>query len=124
MRGLPDEACGILGGRDGRITTVRCMRNVRPGPASYEMDPEEQFQVIKEFRRERQDLAAIFHSHPAGPAYPSGIDVERAYWPGTLFPNYPGAVYLIVSLRERNAPVVKGFTIREGSVQESRLVIE
>lgn len=120
---LPDEACGILGGRGGRIEKVYCMRNARPGPASYEMDPEEQFRVLKDLRQRGLALAGIFHSHPGSPAYPSGIDVDRAYWPGTLFPNYPGAVHLIVSLSERTRPVVKGFTISDGQVAEAEVHI-
>ena len=122
IAGLPDEACGILAGRDGRAERIYCMRNARPGPASYEMDPEEQFRVMKDIREADQVLVAVFHSHTASPAYPSGIDVERAYWPGTLFPNYPEAVYIIVSLADRNAPVVKGYAISDGAVREVTLV--
>ena len=99
------------------------MRNVRPGPVSYEMDPAEQFRVMKDIRQAGQALVGIFHSHTESPAYPSGIDVERAYWPGTLFPNYPEALYVIVSLRERGKPVVKGFAISEGTINEALLQI-
>lgn len=120
---FPNEACGILGGRDGRIEKVYCMRNMRPGPVSYEMDPDEQFRVMKDLRQEGLALAGIFHSHPVSPAYPSGTDVERAYWPGTLFPNYPEAVYVIVSLRDRDRPDVRAFMISEGTVQEALLQI-
>jgi proteasome lid subunit RPN8/RPN11 len=121
---LPNEACGILAGRDGRVEKVYSMRNVRPGPASYEMDPEEQFRVLKDIRQAGLALAGIYHSHTTSPAYPSGIDVERAYWPGTLFPNYPEAVYVIVSFRDRTAPVVKGFAINDGNVTEAPVLIE
>lgn len=119
--GYPHEACGILAGRAGTVERVFCMTNARPGPASYEMDPEEQFRVMKEIREAGLLLVGTFHSHPGGRAYPSGIDVERAYWPGTLFPNYPEAVYVIVSLLDRGKPVVKGFAIDGGSVSEVAL---
>lgn len=124
LAGLPDESCGIMAGRDGRVEKVYCMRNARPGPASYEMDPEEQFRVMKEVRQAGRALTGIFHSHPSSPAYPSGIDVERAYWPGTLFPNYPEARYLIVSLQDPSRPIVRGFSISDGDVTEERLQIE
>ena len=120
---LPNEACGILGGRAGRIEAVYSMGNTRPGPVSYEMDPEEQLGVMKELRQEGLALAAIFHSHPVSAAYPSSIDVERAYWPGTLFPNYPEAVYVIISLRDKNRPDVRAFTISDGKVNEALLRI-
>ena len=121
--GYPDEACGILAGKDGRVERVYCMRNARPGPASYEMDPEEQFRAMKDIRQAGLELLGTFHSHPGGHACPSGIDVERAYWPGTLFPNYPGAVYVIVSLIDRRDPVVKGYLIDSGTVSEVGLKV-
>jgi proteasome lid subunit RPN8/RPN11 len=118
IAGYPDEACGILGGRDGRVERVHCMTNARPGPVSYEMDPEEQFRVMKDLRQECLDLVGIFHSHPGGRAYPSAIDVEQAYWPGTNVQNYPDAVYVIVSLMDGEAPAVRGFSIVDGKVNE------
>lgn len=122
IAGLPDEACGILAGKDDRVEKVYCMRNVRPGPVSYEMDPEEQFRVLKEVRQAGLALAGIFHSHTTSPPYPSGIDVQQAYWPGTLFPNYPEAVYVIVSLLDRSRPEARGFRISNGTVTEVELV--
>lgn len=123
IAGLPNEACGILAGRNGTVQKVYRMRNARPGPASYEMDPEEQLLVMKDIRRAGLALAGIYHSHPFSPAYPSGIDVERAYWPGTLFPNYPEAVYVIVSLLDRAVPAMKGYTISDGKVSEAPIRI-
>ncbi len=119
----PNEACGILAGKLGRVGRVYCMTNARPGPASYEMDPEEQFRVMRDIRLADLEMLGTFHSHPGGQAYPSGIDVERAYWPGTLFPNYPDVVYVIVSLIDRQNPVVKGFSIDSGTVSEVGLEV-
>ncbi len=123
IAGYPNEACGILGGKVGRVERVFCMTNARPGPVSYEMDPEEQFRVMKDIRNAGLEMAGTFHSHPGGQAVPSSIDVERAYWPGTLFPNYPDAVYVIVSLIDRAKPVVKGYSIDNGTVSEVRLAV-
>ncbi len=120
--GYPNEACGILAGKEGQIAKVYPMRNTRPSPVSYEMEPAEQFQVLKDIRDAGLVLAGIFHSHPGSPAYPSGVDVEKAYWPGTVFPNYPEALYVIVSLMEQH-PVVKGFSILEGSVREVQISV-
>ncbi len=120
----PNEACGILAVREGRVERVYPMQNARPGPVSYEMEPAEQFRVLKEIREAGLQLGGIYHSHPCAPAVPSGIDVERAYWPDTLFPNYPGAVQVIVSLREPARPVVKAFTITDRQVDEVLLQVE
>ena len=121
--GYPNEMCGILGGRDGTVEKVYCMTNARPGPVSYEMDPEEQFRVMKDIREEGLAMVGMFHSHPGGHAYPSSVDVERAYWPGTLLPNYPSAVYVIVSLLDRAHPVARGYIIDEGKVSEIPLPV-
>ncbi len=120
----PDEACGMLAGLDGSVKKVYCMKNAMPGPVYYEMDPEEQFRVMKDIRAAGLELIGIFHSHPSSPAHPSATDVERAYWPGTLYPNYPGVVYVIVSLMDMSRPVVKGYSIEQGSVNEVELLSE
>jgi proteasome lid subunit RPN8/RPN11 len=121
--GLPDEACGILAGRGGSVEKVYCMTNARPGPVSYEMEPEEQFRVLKDIRQAGRELIGMFHSHPGGRAYPSSVDVEKAYWPGTTLPNYPEAVYVIVSLMDPEKPDVRGFRITEGTVHEAALSV-
>ena len=121
--GLPDEACGILAGKGNKVEKIYSMTNAKPGPASYEMDAEEQFQVMKDIRESGRVMVGVFHSHPSGQACPSGIDVEKAYWPGSQLPNYPDAVYVIVSLMNRAQPVVRGFSIEEGKVSEVPLSV-
>ncbi|MEK6744832.1 MAG: M67 family metallopeptidase [Nitrospirota bacterium] len=123
LAGYPNEACGILGGRDGMVEKVYRMTNARPGPTTYEMDPEEQFRVMKDIREADLAMVGMYHSHPGGHAYPSSVDVERAYWPGTRLPNYPSAVYVIVSLLDRANPAVRGYRIDEGTVSEISLAV-
>ena len=110
-RELPNEACGILGGRAGRVESVHPVRSARPSPGRYEMDPAEQWLALDEIDRAGWELVGIYHSHPAAPAMPSPSDLEAACWPGTNLPNYPGAVYLIVSLLDRAVPAVKGYVL-------------
>jgi proteasome lid subunit RPN8/RPN11 len=59
------------------------------------------------------DLVGIFHSHVATEAYPSRTDVELAA--------YPDAAYLILSLADQDAPVLRAFSIRDGQVSEREL---
>jgi proteasome lid subunit RPN8/RPN11 len=122
-REYPNEACGILGGHDGTVETVFPMTNTHPSPHYYEMDPEEQFQVMKDIRQAGLEMVGIYHSHTGGPAYPSSVDVERAYWPGTALPNYPEARYLIVTLLDRKKPAARVFTIAEMQITEAELLI-
>lgn len=122
-REYPHEACGILGGHNDTVQVVFPMTNARPSPHYYEMDTEEQFQVMKDIRQGGLEMVGIYHSHTGGPAYPSSVDVEKAYWPGTALPNYPEAQYLIVTLQDRTKPAARVFTIAEQRIVESELLI-
>ena len=122
--GLPNEACGMLAGKAGRVEKVYCMKNSKPGPDFYEMDAEEQFRVMKDIRDAGLEMVGMFHSHPTGQAYPSSVDVEKAYWPGTQLPNYPDAVYVIISFMDRAKPAPRGFSIEEGKVDEVRISVD
>lgn len=115
MEGYPNEACGILAGKDGVVSNIYRMKNIENSPVSYMMDPSEQFKVMREMRSEGLLMLAIFHSHPGASAYPSAKDVNLAF--------YDDVVYIIISLAE-NVPVVKGFLIREGRIEEVNIVTE
>jgi [CysO sulfur-carrier protein]-S-L-cysteine hydrolase len=114
-RAYPNEACGILARARGRVERVYHMANVDPGPAQYLMEPQEQFRVMREMRHAGLELAGIYHSHIVSPAYPSATDIDLAY--------YPEAVYLIVSLLDRNIPEVRAYTIVRRDVSEVSLTV-
>ena len=114
-RVYPNEACGILAGRDNKVQKVYTLVNERLSPTFYQVDSKEHFRVIREMREADIDLLSIYHSHPGGPAFPSSTDVDLAY--------YPEAVYVIVSLMDRRNPVAKGYNIVEGKIMEVQLDI-
>lgn len=122
-RELPDEACGILGGRGGRVESVHPVKSVRASPSRYAMDPAEQFRALDDIRRAGRELAGIYHSHPDGPAGMSDVDREQALWPGTSLPSYPEAVQVVVSLQDRLAPQVRGYALAAGSFREVPIVV-
>jgi [CysO sulfur-carrier protein]-S-L-cysteine hydrolase len=124
IAGLPNEACGILAGNKERVVKVYPVTNAKPAPAYYEMDPGEQFRVMTDIRQAGLAMVGMFHSHPTGQAYPSSVDVQKAYWTGTTLPNYPDAVYVIVSLLDRATPVARGYFIQEGTISEVPLSLE
>ncbi len=107
---LPDEACGLLFGRDSRVEHVRPILNTEPSPVSYSFDPSEQLRVMREMESEGFELLGIYHSHPDSPPIPSLTDIRRAFFPGTREPNYPSAVYVIVGLSE-DLPEINAFLI-------------
>ena len=94
----PVEACGIIAGiidQDaGKYfsTKVYLMENTKNSSEHYLMEPEEQFEVFKDMRKNELDFVSVFHSHPHSPARPSQEDIEMA--------NYKEAVYLIISLQQ------------------------
>jgi len=111
----PNEACGILAGRDNKVQKVYTLVSEIPSPAFYQVDSKEHFRVIREMREAGIDLVSIYHSHPGGPPFPSSTDVDLAY--------YPEAVYVIVSLMDRQNPVAKGYNIIKGEITEVPLSI-
>ena len=87
----PEEVCGWLAGKDGRVLKIYPVPNVAGNRRShFRMDPEAQFAAMREIRERRLDLTGTYHSHPASPPYPSSKDLELAL--------YPRCVHLIVSL--------------------------
>ena len=93
----------------------RCYRaeNAEASPLRYSIDAKEQFRLMQTIEAAGEALVGIYHSHTRSPAYPSQTDVNLAGW--------PDAVYLIASLAEPDAPVVKGFWIRDGRIEETVL---
>ncbi|GAB4491482.1 MAG: M67 family metallopeptidase [Thermodesulfovibrionales bacterium] len=115
LSAYPNEACGIISSADDAGPEFHPMTNIEPTPVSYLMDPAEQFRLQKELREKGRRMLAICHSHPASPAFPSGKDVSLAF--------YDDAVYLIVSLLDRDRPECRAFEITGGAVREVGLVI-
>jgi proteasome lid subunit RPN8/RPN11 len=108
-----NEVCGILSGRNGRVEKIHQMKNVSQTPETcFFMDPGEQLKVMKEIRKNDLQLIGIYHSHPSSGAYPSGRDVELAF--------YPDAVHLILSLQQ-GVPEFAAFKIVEGKIIEEGL---
>jgi proteasome lid subunit RPN8/RPN11 len=111
----PNECCGLLAGRDGRVERIYRGTNVDHSPYTYLMDPSEQLAAFKEMEAAGLDLVGIYHSHTHTPAYPSRTDVARAY--------YPDALYVIISLADRTAPVIRAFRLADGQIAEASVII-
>lgn len=104
----PREACGIMTGRAGLVRRVFALRNVHSQPTTrFQIDPADQQVAMVDVLAGRENLVAIYHSHPTTAAYPSQTDVEMAY--------YPESLYLIVSLA-RETPEAGAFRIVHGQV--------
>ncbi|MCJ7726226.1 MAG: M67 family metallopeptidase [Acidimicrobiia bacterium] len=114
---LPDEACGLIAtGPDGRATMAYCLTNIDASPVAYTLDPADHIRTLHDAERRGWHLAAVFHSHPTGPAVPSATDVAKALEPEWL--------YVIVGLARPGRPSVRGFRIIGGVVSEEPILVE
>lgn len=107
--GLPNEACGLIGGvkEDGNkyIKKVYLLTNIDASNEHFSMDPKEQLEAVKDMRANGYVLLGNFHSHPESPSRPSEEDKRLAY--------DSKVNYLILSLMEQDNPVLKAFNIDE-----------
>jgi proteasome lid subunit RPN8/RPN11 len=109
----PNECCGLLFGRDGRVERVFRGTNIDRSPRTYQMDPRELLEIPR-MEAQGLELVGIYHSHPASPARPSSTDVARAF--------YPDVAYVIISLATAD-PDVRAYRIADGQVRDAELVI-
>lgn len=114
---MPHECCGLMAGHGDTVSRVYRLGNARPSPVSYEIDSTEQYRVMREVTTSGLELLAIYHSHPSSAPYPSGIDIDRAFFPGTREPNYPGAAYVIIGMGNAG-PRVRAFRIAGDGISE------
>jgi len=103
---LPNECCGMIGGRDGEAARIVRVENAAASPLRYEMDPQGQYDALKAIEDAGEELVAIYHSHTRSAAYPSQTDVNEAVM-------WPEQVYVIVSLQDEDAPDVKAFDLAD-----------
>lgn len=91
---VPHEGVGLLAvDRDprdesgaGRTTAVHFFRgtNILVSATRYTMDPEEVIAALRVIRENGWHLGGIVHSHLAGPATPSAVDLREAHYPDAL----------------------------------------
>lgn len=111
---VPNECCGLIGGRDGEATSVHRAENLFASPLRFEVaNPVALLRAIEDAG---EDLAGIYHSHTKSEAYPSQTDVNLAQ-------GWPDPLWFILSLADPDAPVLRAFAIRDGRVDEVELEV-
>jgi proteasome lid subunit RPN8/RPN11 len=103
---LPNECCGMVGGRGDEATEVIRVANSAASPLRYEMDPQEQYNALRAIEDRGGELLAIYHSHTKSAAYPSQTDVNQAV-------SWPDQIYVIVSLADEGAADVKAYLLKD-----------
>lgn len=112
---LPEEACGLLGGRGLTAWRAVPVENAEHSPIRYRMEPQAQIEAMLGLEQAGEELVGIFHSHPAGPAGLSDTDIAEA--------RYPECVYLVLS-RDGSAWSGRAHRIGGGMVLPVALVID
>ena len=83
---LPEEACGLLLGRAGRIEQVVAVRNVHPTPNThFEIEPQALIDAHRAEREGGRCVVGYYHSHPQGAAEPSPTDCAQASGDGRVW---------------------------------------
>ena len=91
------------------------MRNADSSPLTFRLDSKEQIQVFNEIDDKGWELLAFFHSHTRTEAYPSETDQRLAF--------YPDVLSLLTSMADPEDPDLRGFTIRDGRIEEREVRI-
>jgi [CysO sulfur-carrier protein]-S-L-cysteine hydrolase len=124
--GLPNEACGVIAGEDGRPVRVYPMRNAEASPVVYRFDEREQLEVFTTIEDRGWSILGFFHSHPRTEAYPSPSDRALAHWTdpvsGEVVPAYPRTRYVIVSLAA-DEPDIRAFRFEDGDPVEEEVAV-
>ena len=117
---LPNEACGLIAGRtegsDKLIEKVYLLTNIDKSNEHFSLDPKEQLAAIKDMRASGYVPLGNWHSHPESPSRPSDEDKRLAY--------DKNASYMILSLMDRENPVLNSFHIEGNEAAKEELIIE
>lgn len=113
----PEESCGLLASDEaGRLRMAYPLTNELRSPTNYTIVPNEHFRAIRHAESNGWQITGVFHSHPHSRAYPSPTDVQLAPDPAWL--------YVVVGMEPRDVPIVRGFRIVDGQIQEETLQFE
>ena len=117
LSGLPDEACGLLGGDPATGAAGHCYptRNLAASAKLYEVDPQQHLRADRHAEAQGMAIIGVFHSHTHTDPYPSPVDVRQA-------PD-PTWHYVLVSLRHEVASV-RSYRIVEGVISEESIAVD
>lgn len=111
---LPEEACGILGGFEGRAAHWVPVENQYHSPERFKMDPQAQWNAFKQLEELGLEFVAVYHSHPLGPSTLSQTDINEAYYPDILH-----IIWVFVAGEWQ----ARAFRISNGNAHETSLFI-
>jgi proteasome lid subunit RPN8/RPN11 len=119
IAGLPDEACGLLGGVPGSdlvevfVPTANADRSAK----TYAIGPDGFLDADRTLGPRNLDVVGVMHSHTHTDPYPSPTDVDQADNPLLV-----GWHYVIVSLRDRE-PMLRSWLLDDRTIVETPVEI-
>lgn len=105
----PDEACGLIAGKDlddgitREVQKVYMLTNIDHTNEHFSMNPKEQLAAVKDMRANGLVPLGNWHSHPETPARPSEEDIRLSF--------DSKASYLILSLRIDERPEINSYHV-------------
>lgn len=109
---LPEEACGFLVGHGDSAERFVPALNTLRSSTRFSVQPQFLFDFFRNLRRTGEQMVAVFHSHPSGPAVPSNRDIAEAH--------YIGVAYVIVSLADER-PDIRAWRLAADEAMEIEL---
>jgi [CysO sulfur-carrier protein]-S-L-cysteine hydrolase len=119
----PNECCGMIASRNGEAVAVHRARNAVASPLRYEVHPSDLHTILDAIDEDGLELGAIYHSHTRSAPEPSQTDINLADFGDPPQPRYPGALYVIVGVKDPESPVVRTWSIVLGEVSEVELEV-
>ena len=105
----------VDGNGDKTVEKVYLLTNTDDSSEHFTMDPKEQLSSVKDMRANGIAPLGNWHSHPETPSRPSDEDKRLAF--------DSRASYLILSLSDRENPVLNSFHIEETESTKEDLII-
>lgn len=119
VTGLPNEACGLLGGRWGSDLVERFVpvRNADASAKTYSIGADGFAEADRVLGPAGLDVVGVMHSHTHTDPYPSPTDVDAAD-----NPLLAGWHYVIVSLRDTH-PMLRSWILDDRTIVETPVAI-
>lgn len=106
----PNECCGALIGRDGRVAEAFALPNTtEEGPRRRFLVRPGDYRAAEAHATSRGgELLGFYHSHPDHPAQPSQYDLDHAW---------PFFSYVIISVRDGEPKELRSWRLRDDRSQ-------
>lgn len=110
------EICGLIGSCNNTPTNCYFIDNIANNPAQrFLLDSQQHIIALELMRKRKEQLFAIYHSHPSSPPIPSATDIKLVA--------YPKALYLIISLNTKGVLELRGFQMTFNPPKEVMLTL-